>query len=188
MPFFAQEELQCGPAALAMALDWSGVDVTPAALAPQVYTDSRQGSLQLSLVAAARRAGRLAVTIHGLRELAAELAAGNPVVLLQNLGLDWWAVWHYSVAVGYDLERNVVILNSGADERREVPLPTFDRTWRRAGEWGLVVTAPDRAPALRDPERLRAGVEALERIGRTDEAARARAALRARDAVRSPSP
>ena len=188
MPFFAQEELQCGPAALAMALDWSGLALTPAELAPQVYTEERKGSLQLSLVAAARRAGRLAVQVHGLRELAAELAAGNPVVLLQNLGLDWWHVWHYSVAVGYDLDRNVMILNSGAEERREVPLSTFDRTWRRAQEWGLVVTPPQRLPALRDPERLRAAIEALERVGRTAEAETARAALAARpSAVGSPS-
>jgi len=163
VPFFAQEELQCGPAALAMALGWSGLAVTPAELEPQVYTEERQGSLQLSVVAAARRAGRLAVQIHGLHELAAELAAGNPVIVLQNLGLDWWEVWHYAVAVGYDLDENVVILNSGALERRRVPLATFDRTWRRASEWGLVVTPPDRPPALRDPERLRAARDALTR-------------------------
>lgn len=188
MPFFAQEELQCGPAALAMALGWSGLATTPAELAPQVYTEQRRGSLQLSIVAAARRAGRMAVQVHGLRELAAELAAGNPVLVLQNLGLDWWQVWHYAVAVGYDLERSVVILNSGALERREVPLSTFDRTWRRAGEWGLVVTEPERLPALRDPERLRAAIDALDRIGRGAEADAARAALAARaSGVRSPS-
>jgi hypothetical protein len=146
-----------------MALGWTGLAVAPAELAPQVYTEERQGSLQLSVVAAARRAGRLAVQIRGLRELFAELAAGNPVVVLQNLGLDWWQVWHYAVAVGYDLDRNVVILNSGARERREVPLSTFDRTWRRADAWGLVVTPPDRPPALRDPERLRAARDALTR-------------------------
>jgi ABC-type bacteriocin/lantibiotic exporter with double-glycine peptidase domain len=163
VPFFAQEELQCGPAALAMALGWSGLPVTPAELAPQVYTEERQGSLQLSVVSAARRAGRLAVQIRGLRELFAELAAGNPVIVLQNLGLDWWQVWHYAVAVGYDLEKSVVILSGGARERRELPLSTFERTWRRAGEWGLVVTPPDRPPALRDAERLRAAREALAR-------------------------
>ena len=49
VPFFPQEEYQCGPAALATVLTWTGVNVTPAELAPQVYLPERQGSLQLEI-------------------------------------------------------------------------------------------------------------------------------------------
>ena len=64
VPFFPQEEYQCGPAALATVLNWSGVSVTPTELAPQVYLPERQGSLQLALIGAARRHGRIPSLFH----------------------------------------------------------------------------------------------------------------------------
>jgi hypothetical protein len=60
VPFFPQEEYQCGPAALATVLKAGGVDITPEALAEQVYLPTRQGSLQIELLAAARRQERIA--------------------------------------------------------------------------------------------------------------------------------
>lgn len=180
MPFFPQDDLQCGPASLAMALSWSGLPTTPDELVAQVYTEQRQGSLQLSIVAAARRRGRLAVRIESVRELAAELAAGNPVLVLQNLGLGWYEVWHYAVAIGYDTESGQVVLHTGTRAARAVPMAVFERTWARSGYWGLVITAPDRLPALDDETRLRAAIAGLERAGRDAEAAQANAALAAR--------
>lgn len=177
IPFFAQEELQCGPASLAMVLAWSGLAITPGELVEQVYTEKRQGSLQLSIVAAARHHGRLAVRIESVRELAAELAAGHPVLVLQNLGLSWYPVWHYAVAIGYDTESFEIVLHTGTRPARAVPLPVFERTWARSSYWGLVVTAPNRLPALDDEARLRAAIVGLERAGRAAEAAEASAAL-----------
>ncbi|HSA82734.1 MAG TPA: C39 family peptidase, partial [Geminicoccaceae bacterium] len=87
VPFFPQEEAWCGPAALAMALSWSGLPVTQEEAAAQVYTPGREGTLQSDVVAAARRNGRLAVPVATLSDLMAELAAGHPVVVFQNLGL-----------------------------------------------------------------------------------------------------
>jgi hypothetical protein len=46
VPFFPQDEYQCGPAALAMVLAWSGLNVEPAELTEKVYTASLKGSLQ----------------------------------------------------------------------------------------------------------------------------------------------
>src|SRR5215212_8494513 len=59
VPFFPQEDYQCGPAALATVLKHSGVDVTPDPLVSQVFLPARQGSLQLEMLAAARRYGRV---------------------------------------------------------------------------------------------------------------------------------
>lgn len=177
VPFFAQEELQCGPASLAMVLAWGGLAIRPDDLVSQVYTEQRRGSLQLSIVASARRHGRIAVRIESIRELAAELAAGNPVLVLQNLGLGWYPVWHYAVAIGYDTGRGEIVLHTGTRPARAVPMPVFERTWARSGFWGLVVTAPDRLPALDDEARLRAAVIGLERAGRQAEAEQANDAL-----------
>jgi len=88
VPFFPQTEYQCGPAALATVLVHSGVTTRPETLTPQIYLPGRKGSLQLELLAAARRAGRIPFTLTGGPDaLLAELAAGNPVLVLQNLGL-----------------------------------------------------------------------------------------------------
>jgi len=87
IPVFTQKEYQCGPAALAMALTWSGVPTVPAALVSEVYSPALKGSLQPALVGAARRSGRLAYPISGTEPLLKEVAAGHPVIVLQNLGL-----------------------------------------------------------------------------------------------------
>ncbi|HKB52378.1 MAG TPA: hypothetical protein VKD22_00145, partial [Ramlibacter sp.] len=58
VPFFPQKEYECGPAALATVLASSGVAVTPDPLVKDVYLPARRGSLQLEMLAAARRYGR----------------------------------------------------------------------------------------------------------------------------------
>ena len=101
VPFFSQEKYYCGPAALAMVLSWSGPPGTQEEIAAQVYTPGRAGTLQSDMVAGARRHGRLAVPVTRLSDLTAELVAGHPVVVFQNLGFGWFPVWHYAVAIGY---------------------------------------------------------------------------------------
>lgn len=118
VPFFAQEAYQCGPAALATVLNNSGLNVTPDELGPQVYVPARQGSLQFELLAAARRYGRVPYVLRPQLEiLAAEVAAGNPVLVLQNLGIAALPFWHYAVVVGFDLARADIVLRSGRERR-----------------------------------------------------------------------
>ena len=72
-------------------------------MAAAVYTPGREGTLASDMIAAARRNGRVAVPVTSLPALLAELAAGNPVIVFQNLGLGFVPRWHYAVAFGYDL-------------------------------------------------------------------------------------
>jgi hypothetical protein len=148
VPFFPQTEYQCGPAALATVLVHSGVATDPETLAPQVYLPDRQGSLQLELLAAARRAGRIPFTLdNGPEALLAELAAGNPVLVLQNLGLHSVPRWHYAVVIGYEPSRQRVLLRSGTEQRRQERWRRFMASWARADFWGLVITPPGELPA-----------------------------------------
>lgn len=166
VPFFAQDEYQCGPAALAMVLGAGGKPIAPEDLRPQVYLPERHGSLQIEMLAAARRSGFVAVELKpNLGDLLAEIAAGNPVVVLQNLALDWYPVWHYAVAVGYDLDARRITLRSGGERRLEMPLDTFEHTWRRGGYWAMLALPPGRLPAnVAGPEYLKA-VAKLEKTG-----------------------
>lgn len=171
VPFFPQEAFYCGPAAFAMTLAWSGLEATPETVGPQVYTPGREGTLAPDVLAAARRNGRLAIEIRDLDVLLAELAAGHPVLVFQNLALDWWPQWHYAVAVGYDLDRRILILHSGVTERLETPLDAFERTWQRSGYWALLILPPDRLPARAGVARVLVAAAGLEQA-RQHEAAR----------------
>jgi hypothetical protein len=177
VPFFPQEEAYCGPAALATVLGWSGLPVTQDEVAAQVYTPAREGTLRTDIAAGARRHGRLAVPVTDLAELAAELAAGHPVLVFQNLGVGWFPVWHYAVAVGYDLEAGDIVLRSGLELRRVTSLPTFERTWARADHWALVVLPPDELPAAADELTVLRAASDLERAGRVLAAATAYATI-----------
>lgn len=177
VPFIPQKEYFCGPAALGMALTWSGLPVSQEDLVDQVYTPSRRGTLRNDMLAAARRHGRLAVPVPTLRAVLAEIAAGSPVLVFQNLALDWYPQWHYAVAFGYDLDSREILLHSGLDERHVSAMSTFERTWGRGDNWALVILPPDRLPASADePSVLQAAV-ALERVGRLREAATAYGAI-----------
>lgn len=165
VPFFPQDALYCGPAALAMTLAWSGLEATPATVGPQVYTPGREGTLAPDMLAAARRNGRLAIEIRDLDVLLAEVASGHPVLVFQNLALDWWPQWHYAVAVGYDLDRRILILHSGVTERLETPLDAFERTWQRSNYWALLILPPDRLPARAGVARVLVAAAGLEQAG-----------------------
>lgn len=177
VPFVAQAEGHCGPAALAMALGWSGDHVAAAALAPSLITPARGGTFEHDLAGLARWHGRLTVPIEGIGEVLDEVAAGHPVIVLQNLALSWWPQWHYAVVIGYDLEADRILLHSGTEEARWVGLPTFRQTFERAGERAMVILPPARLPALGDEARLVEAAAGLERAGGN------RAALEAYDAI-----
>ena len=145
--FYPQKAFQCGPAALAMALSWSGITADPNRLALEVFTPSRKGSFQSAMIGAARRHGRIAYVLFGPDAMLQEVSAGHPVIVLQNLGLSWYPVWHYAVVVGYDLNQRIVILHSGVTPRKPISLRVFENTWSRSDYWGLLVLPPTRLPA-----------------------------------------
>lgn len=165
-PFFPQAEYQCGPAALATVLGYSGVPVQPEQLVPRVLLPARRGSLQTELVAAARSHGVVPYRIiPRLAALLSELSAGRPVLVLQNLGLSGLPVWHYAVVVGYQPERRLLLLRSGTERRLEMTLDDFLPTWRRADNWGLVLLRPGELPAVDDMAGLVRAAAGLEAVG-----------------------
>ncbi len=173
-PFFPQTRYQCGPAALATVLQAQGLDASPGALSPQVYLPGRKGSLQVEMIAAARQHGGLPYVLDpSFAALLAEVAAGNPVLVLQNLGLSLLPVWHYAVVTGYDLDQEMLTLRSGKLKRRQTSFAVFRRTWRRAGNWALVVMPAGGIPATATVTAYLKAALALEEAGLTTQATEA---------------
>lgn len=166
VPFFPQQDYQCGPAALATSLAAFDLKVTPEDLVDQVYLPARQGSLQVEMLAAPRRYGMVSYQLAPrFEDVLREVSAGTPVVLLQDYGVWFAPVWHYSVAAGYDFTKGEVLLRSGMKERLTMPLGVFEYTWKESGYWAMVTMPPDRIPATANESRYLEAISAMERVG-----------------------
>lgn len=174
VPFYPQLDYQCGPASLAMVMNYAGVEITPDALRRQLFIPGKQGSLQIEMQAAPRRFGLMAYPLSPkLINILKEVKAGHPVVVLQNLGLKVAPQWHYAVVTGYDLNLQQITLHSGDTENYTIPLSTFEHTWVRGGSWAMVVDAAGASPAgAAESGYLQAAV-ALEHQGKSKAALKA---------------
>lgn len=165
IPFHGQRDYQCGPAALAMVLNAQGVEVSVDELIPQVFLPSREGSVQPEMLATVRRHGRIPFVIEGnLDTLLTEIAAGQPVVVMQNLSLPAWPLWHYAVAIGFDMETDELILHSGETPRRIESYKRFDATWARSDRWAFVTLPPGKLPETISEDAAIEATTAWERL------------------------
>lgn len=173
-PFYPQTQYQCGPAALATVLQAHAVKTTPEKLSKQVYIPEREGSLQIEIAVAARRHNMLPYPLEPrLIDLFAEIAAGNPVLVLQNLSFEWYPQWHYAVVVGYDTDRQEIILRSGETKRWVTPFKVFERTWQRADFWALVIVPVGEIPETAEPLHYLKTAYAFEETGNPELALKA---------------
>ncbi|MCC2638508.1 MAG: tetratricopeptide repeat protein [Moraxellaceae bacterium] len=166
-PFYAQADYQCGPAALATVLGASGARVTPDELVPQIYLPGRRGSTQTEIIAATRTHDRVPYVLSpDIGALLKEVAAGTPVLVLQNLGLKYMPVWHYAVVIGYDSAADTVLLRSGTEKRVVVSRRRFMASWQRAEHWALVTTPADTIPVTANSQDWLGATSAFEALKR----------------------
>lgn len=137
VPFLPQEEDSCGPSSLAMLLRFRGKSATTRELAGETRTPGLRGTLITDLAAAAKRRGLPAeVTDLDLPALLRRIAAGEPVILLVDLGTAEWSRPHYLLAYGVKPEG--VVAHSGRREGLVIPYAKLMRQWERMGRLALV--------------------------------------------------
>lgn len=163
VPAYAQDELQCGPAALASALNASGVEVRPEQLREALFIPARGGSLQVELLAQTRRHQRLPMQLApDEASLLSALRDGQPPLVLLNLGVRSYPYWHYAVVTGYDPEQGYR-LHDGRAEPSLVGRRRFLRQWQWAGQWAISIHRADQLPASAQTERWIAAAAPFER-------------------------
>jgi tetratricopeptide (TPR) repeat protein len=149
--FHPQLDYHCGPAALSTVLQSSGASSSYTEVVEQVYVPGLKGSLQVELMAAARSYQRIPFRLEGnLQAVLAEVGFGRPVLILQNLGVPGLPTWHYAVVIGYDRNREEILMRSGDDRLQATAARRWMRQWDWGSRWAVVVLAPGQLPV--DPQ------------------------------------
>lgn len=152
VPFVAQTDDTCGPAALAMTLAHAGRPADANQLTREVQLPGRSGSLQAEMLATARRHGLLALRLEpSLEQVLQYVSDGYPVIALVNLNFSWSPRWHYVVLTGYDLQGQTVWVHSASEARQPWSLTQFERLWARSQHWAFVPLQPGRMPPAAQP-------------------------------------
>lgn len=169
-PYIEQKVGHCGPATLAMAIAATGRPYKVDEITSQVYSPLAQGTLQETMIAAARRQGYLAIPISGYSSLLKELEAGHVVIVFENLGVDWLPQWHYSLVTGYDLQNKNLIMHTGPNPNQFMDMAEFELSWRLTNYWGLVVLPPGEVSASADEITHLQAAAALEKMDNLEDA------------------
>ncbi len=147
VPFFAQDELMCGPAALASVIGYLGEqggwspDERLDVITLEVYNERLDGTLPIDLLIYAKRKGFAAEYYEGgLKDLKEKLSGGTPLILFLNLGIDAYPIGHYIVAVGYNDRLKKVLAHSGLKPRKVYSYKGLLRTWSKTGFSTLLIT------------------------------------------------
>lgn len=161
---FEQEPNQCAAAALATLLAWGAPPgEPPEKLAPLLYNPKREGAFCFDLAREARIRGLLAYSpVGGLGEVLAEVSAGRPVAVLENRGLSFYEIIHWSVVTGFDLAAREITLLEGGPSPVDTSLDAFSRTFARSGGVALVALPPPLLPVAAPPTALLKAINELE--------------------------
>jgi len=140
VPFYPQEELGCGPAAVASLLAYWRHPVSLEEITREVQLEKVKGSLPIDLERAVQKRG-LAVSSYAgsLEDLRLHLRKNQPLIVFLNLR---WVVFpqgHFVVVTGYDGIHSMVIVHSGERAYEKMPVEVFLRAWSKTGNWSLLV-------------------------------------------------
>jgi len=142
VPFIEQKRYDCGPASVAMVLQYHGVDADADRIAKRFESEHVAGTFTVDLLIAASDAGLEAHWIEGdMEKLKHEIDSGRPPVVFLNLAINPLPMRHFAVAVGYVSHKgkDYIVLHSGYDRFLPVPERKFKRQWKRTGKMMMTV-------------------------------------------------
>jgi len=139
VPFYPQKIHQCGPASLAGIFNFWGIRVSPEEVAGEIYSPSAKGTLNFDMVLYAERKGLRAHQYRGsLEEIKRKIDSGYPLIVLVDYGFWIYQRNHFMIVFGY--QDDGLIVHSGRESDKFVPLKDFLKSWERTRFWTLLIT------------------------------------------------
>lgn len=130
VPFIAQKENYCGPAALAMVMNYFGINVTQEEIANEIYAPGLKGTLSMQLVLYPIQKGFEAEMYNGnFDDLKEKIKAWFPLIV--SVKEDGKDKVHYMVVWGYDEFNKRVFVHSGNKMAQAIEYETFMDMWKR---------------------------------------------------------
>lgn len=142
VPFFRQDDFQCGPSALATVVNYWYVkknigkgpsydDVVAA-----VYSPGAGGVLGVDLAFYAKRLGFGTEQYSGsIADIRASIKKNTPLIILVDYGFLMYQNNHFMVTTGYT--EDGIVVNSGRKQNEVIPDRELERIWRKTGFWSL---------------------------------------------------
>lgn len=138
VPFYPDESCQCGPASLAMVMNYLQVMVKPEEIAEDIHSKSAHGTLNLDMVLYARRKGLSALQYTGsLSDIRKNIGDGKPLIVLVDYGFSFYEASHFMAIVGYN--EDGMIVNSGKRKEHFIPEKEFLKAWKKTNYWTLLI-------------------------------------------------
>lgn len=138
VPFYSQEIHQCGPASLAGILNYWGIRVSPEEIAAEIYSKSAKGTLNIDMILYAGKKGLKATQYEGsFEDIKRNIDLGHPLIVLVDYGFWVYQQNHFMVVFGYN--ENGIIVHSGKDRHKFIPLNDFLKSWKRTKFWILLI-------------------------------------------------
>ena len=139
VPFYPQEVYQCGPSSLSGVLNYYGVDVSPEDIAQQIYSASARGTLNIDMILYAEKKGLTAnLYKSSFQDIKSKVNLSYPLIVMVDYGFWIFQRNHFMVVVGYN--EDGIIVNSGREQLKFIPLEDFLRSWKRTEFWSLLLT------------------------------------------------
>lgn len=132
VPFVKQKPDYCGPASLAMILNFYGLNVSQDEIAHEIYSSELKGTISIEMVIYAFKKGFEAEAYQGgFADLQAKLKAGLPVIVSHRVTKDAKKV-HYLVVLGFDDAKEVFYYHSDTKNDQAIDYQKFLKRWKMA--------------------------------------------------------
>ena len=143
VPFYPQEDYQCGPASLATVMNYwqarsNKEKIGVKEITDAIYSRGARGVLPSDLENYPVTRGFITHQFEGsIEDLRGHVDQGIPVIIFVDQGLSIYQVNHFMVVTGYT--DNGVVVNDGRREKEVITNSRLEKTWKRTGYWALRV-------------------------------------------------
>src|SRR5215470_3082780 len=147
VPFVKQPRNGCGAASIAMVMQYwqqqqgkiANADSDAERIQSALYSRKAHGIYASDLERYFQQHGFSAFVVQGeWSDLEKHLEKGRPLIVALKTGSGETSL-HYVVAVGFDAEKSLVLINDPAQRKRlKQERSDFEREWKGAGNWTLL--------------------------------------------------